>query len=114
VFNCDDLQRIGGYVAGGRAGASEGLNRAMTAVLVLNPLIGKTRGLKDALFLGRFGPIGVAALYYTSLAPREAGVEEVWVVGSLIITASVIVHGMSAVSLTRLYGKRTQNDASGE
>ena len=40
--------------------------------------------------------------------------EEVWVVGSLIIAASVIAHGASAGPLTRLYGKRTQNEASGE
>jgi hypothetical protein len=32
VYNCGDLQWIGGYVAGGRAGASEGLNGAITAV----------------------------------------------------------------------------------
>ncbi len=89
------------------------LLRRLPAVLALNPLIGQTRGLKDALFLGWFGPIGVAALYYASLAPREVGVEEVWVVGSLIITASIIAHGMSAGPLTRLYGKRTQNEASG-
>ena len=81
------------------------LLRRLPAVLALNPLIDQTRGLKDALFLGWFGPIGVAALYYASLAPREAGVEEVWVVGSLIITASVIAHGMSAGPLTKLYGK---------
>ncbi len=90
------------------------LLRRLPAVLALNPLVGQTRGLKDALFLGWFGPIGVAALYYASLAPREAGVEEVWVVGSLVITASVIAHGMSAGPLTRLYGKRHQNETSGE
>ena len=90
------------------------LLRRLPAVLALNPLIDQTRGLKDALFLGWFGPIGVAALYYASLAPREAGVEEVWVVGSLIITASVIAHGMSAGPLTKLYGKRAQNNTFGE
>jgi NhaP-type Na+/H+ or K+/H+ antiporter len=90
------------------------LLRRLPAVLALNPLVDQTRGLKDALFLGWFGPIGVAALYYATLAPREAGVEEVWAVGSLIITASIIAHGMSAGPLTRLYGKRAQNEASGE
>ena len=31
--------------------------------------------------------------------------EEVWVVGSLIICASVLVHGVTATPLTKLYGK---------
>jgi NhaP-type Na+/H+ or K+/H+ antiporter len=91
------------------------LLRRLPAVLALNPLVGQTRGLKDALFLGWFGPIGVAALYYASLAPRQVGAEEIWIVGSLIITASVIVHGVSSGPLTKLYGRRTQNDiTSGE
>jgi sodium/hydrogen antiporter len=51
--------------------------------------------------LGWFGPIGVAALYYASLSVGEA-----WVVGSLIICASILVHGLSVTPLTRLYGKR--------
>jgi sodium/hydrogen antiporter len=89
------------------------LLRRLPAVLALNPLVGQTRGLKDALFLGWFGPIGVAALYYASLAPRMAGVEEAWVVGSLAITVSVIVHGLTSGPLTRLYGKQAEDSSAG-
>jgi sodium/hydrogen antiporter len=89
------------------------LLRRLPAVLALNPLVGQTRGLKDALFLGWFGPIGVAALYYASLAPRMAGVEEAWVVGSLVITVSVIVHGLTSGPLTRLYGKQAEDSSAG-
>jgi sodium/hydrogen antiporter len=60
--------------------------------------------------LGWFGPIGVAALFYANLSVREAGVEEAWVIGSLIICASILVHGLSATPLTRLYGKRTPSE----
>lgn len=42
------------------------------------------------------------------IAGGEAGVEEAWVVGSLIICASIFVHGLSATLLTRLYGKLTR------
>lgn len=83
------------------------LLRRLPAVLALRPLLGRVRGTYDALFLGWFGPIGVAALYYASLSVGEAGVEEAWVVGSLIICASILVHGLSATPLTRLFGKLT-------
>lgn len=82
------------------------LFRRLPAVLALNPLLGRVRGLQDALFLGWFGPIGVAALYYATLSVRETGAEIAWVAGSLIITASIVVHGVTAAPLTRLYGRK--------
>jgi NhaP-type Na+/H+ or K+/H+ antiporter len=82
--------------------------RRLPALLVLNPLLGPVRGLRKALFLGWFGPIGVAALYYATLSQREAGVSEAWVVGGLVICASIIVHGMSAAPLSKLYGRKSE------
>lgn len=84
------------------------LLRRLPAVLMFGPLLRKTRqvsGAHDALFLGWFGPIGVAALFYATLSVREAGADEAWVVGSLIICASVLVHGISAAPLTNLYAR---------
>src|SRR5918998_886930 len=82
------------------------LLRRLPAVLALRPLLGplRSRG-RDVLFLGWFGPIGAAALYYAAFSFRETGMEEVWVVGSLVICASVLVHGVSATPLTKLYGR---------
>ncbi len=84
--------------------------RRLPSVLVLRPLLGplRSRG-RDILFLGWFGPIGAAALYYAAFSLRETGIEEVWVVGSLIICASVLVHGVSATPLTKLYGRLSKN-----
>ena len=80
--------------------------RRLPTVLALRPLLGPLRGrAKDVLFLGWFGPIGAAALYYAAFSLRETGIEEAWVVGSLIICASVLVHGVSATPLTKLYGR---------
>lgn len=90
------------------------LLRRLPAVLALKPLLGRVGGTRDALFLGWFGPIGVAALFYANLAVREAGVEEAWVVGSLVICASILAHGLSATPLTRLYERRAQNDETRE
>ncbi|MEA5627482.1 cation:proton antiporter [Nostoc sp. UHCC 0251] len=82
------------------------LLRRLPAVLLLRPLLGRLRGVQDALFLGWFGPIGVAALFYAFLSVRQAGVEEPWTIGSLVICASILVHGCTAVPLAKLYGKQ--------
>src|SRR5215217_6409076 len=82
------------------------LLRRLPAVLGLRPFLGPLRGeARDVLFLGWFGPIGAAALYYAAFSLRETGMEEVWVVGSLVICTSVVVHGITATPLTRLYGR---------
>ncbi|MCC6145903.1 MAG: cation:proton antiporter, partial [Candidatus Hydrogenedentes bacterium] len=84
------------------------------AILLLRripPLLLLYRGVRpiynryDALFVGWFGPIGVAALFYATLALREAHVEMAWVVGSLVICASVLVHGVTATWFTQAYGR---------
>ena len=60
---------------------------------------------KDALFAGWFGPIGVAALYYSTFAIRQTGYESIWVISSLIIFSSIIVHGITDSPFTKLYAK---------
>jgi sodium/hydrogen antiporter len=80
--------------------------RRLPAVLALRPLLGPLRSKgKDVLFLGWFGPIGAAALYYAAFSYRETGIEAAWTVGSLVICASLLVHGISATPLTKLYGR---------
>lgn len=81
------------------------LLRRLPAVLALRPLLRPLRGTKDALFLGWFGPIGVAALYYATVSLHETDMEQVWVVSSLIICASVLAHGLTDTPLTKLYGR---------
>jgi NhaP-type Na+/H+ or K+/H+ antiporter len=82
------------------------LFRRLPAVLALRPLLGPLRAKrKDVLFLGWFGPIGAAAIYYAAFSLKETGIEEVWVVGSLVICASVVVHGVTATPLTKVYGR---------
>ncbi|WP_414565319.1 MULTISPECIES: cation:proton antiporter [unclassified Anabaena] len=82
------------------------LLRRLPVVLLLRPLLGRLRGMQDALFLGWFGPIGVAALFYAFLSVRQAGVEEPWIIGSLVICASILVHGCTAVPLAKLYAQQ--------
>lgn len=84
------------------------LLRRLPAVLASSPLIGQVRRTRDSLFLGWFGPIGIAALYYATFSLRHTGVEEAWTVGSLLICVSILAHGATATPFTRLYGMRAR------
>ncbi|WP_066384809.1 cation:proton antiporter domain-containing protein [Anabaena sp. CA = ATCC 33047] len=81
------------------------LLRRIPVILLLNRYIQPIRNIPEALFVGWFGPIGVAAMFYAGYSLRETGVEEVWSVSSLMICASIIAQGLSATPLTKLYGK---------
>ena len=81
------------------------LLRRLPALLLCHRLIKSTKTLPETLFVGWFGPIGVAAIYYAGYSMRETGVTEVWLVCSLMICASIVAHGFSSVPLTKLYGK---------
>ncbi|CAN5733869.1 hypothetical protein BH18ACT11_BH18ACT11_11740 [soil metagenome] len=86
------------------------LLRRLPAVLALRRLLGPLRPKgKDVLFLGWFGPVGAAALYYAAFSLRETGIEAAWTVRSLVICASVLVHGVTATPLTKLYGTLPRN-----
>jgi NhaP-type Na+/H+ or K+/H+ antiporter len=84
------------------------LLRRLPAVLLLYRGIGQLPLLRDALFTGWFGPVGVAALFYAMLSLHETQTSLPWVIGSLVITGSLVVHGLSATPLTMLYGKVAQ------
>lgn len=89
------------------------LLRRLPWLLVAMPVLPGVRGLRDASFLGWFGPIGVAALFYATLSLHETKTEQAWVVGTLLISASILVHGISAAPLTRLYSRPTRGEDSG-
>ena len=81
------------------------LLRRIPALLLCYRLIKPAKAIPEALLVGWFGPIGAAAIYYAGYSMRETGIEEVWLVCSLMICASIIAHDFSAVPLTELYGK---------
>lgn len=79
-------------------------------ILLLSKRVPRMRDTRDGLFVGWFGPIGVAALYYAALSEHAVGLHEAWVVVSLVVSVSILVHGVSAAPLTRLYGKRARSN----
>ncbi|MDP9314696.1 MAG: cation:proton antiporter [Chloroflexota bacterium] len=84
-------------------------------VLLLRPFLPSVRSSADALFLGWFGPIAVAAIYYAALMEHKLKEPLIWDVVSLVVCTSVVVHGVSATPFTRLYGNHARtNTASAE
>jgi len=92
------------------------LFRRLPALLFLQKWIRSLKTLPDTLFAGWFGPIGVAAIYYATFAVRKTGHEEIWIVTSLIIFASLVVYGLSDMPFTLWYGKcrRARSEVTGQ
>lgn len=83
------------------------LLRRVPTLLLLKPLLTRLRSTQDAMFLGWFGPIGASAMFYAFLSLRQTGLEEPWIVSSLVVCASILVHGLSAVPLAKLFHNST-------
>ena len=67
---------------------------------------------RDGAFSGWFGPIGVAALYYVALAHHHASLTplwpQLWPIVSLLVVASIFVHGLTATPFSRLYHRLSE------
>jgi NhaP-type Na+/H+ or K+/H+ antiporter len=71
------------------------LIRRLPAVLTVRRLLGTTR--PETLFLGWFGPVGVAALVYLVHAVERDGLDErSFAIGILVVAVSTAVHGVTA------------------
>lgn len=84
------------------------LMRRLPVVLAVHRWVKPLRSLGDALFVGWFGPIGIAATFYAAMTFRETGLASVFAVSLLLVCASVVVQGLTATPLTRLYGRVCQ------
>lgn len=77
------------------------LRRLPVVLLLARPLGG---GWAHAVWLGWFGPIGVAALFYLGLAHAEGLTDPVvWAAGTLVVAASTVAHGLTAGTARALY-----------
>lgn len=85
------------------------LLRRPLAILVCWPLLRAGLVARDKVFLGWFGPIGVAAIYYALHVLHETGNPAVWHVTSLVVAASVVVHGITSGPGLALY-RRASGD----
>ncbi|WP_170943182.1 hypothetical protein [Methanosarcina spelaei] len=103
-----------GLVAPWKEWMSLGLEGLLVAFLILllhripilyliNPIIPNIRSNLDVLFAGWFGPVGIAAFYYSQFSMIQTGKEELWPIVSLVICVSIILHGITATYFTKLY-----------
>lgn len=87
------------------------LVRRLPVILLLRPFLPPVREWRIALMMGWFGPIGVSALFYAALASRHTGNHEIWVVSSLVVCSSIMVHGITAAPLAKAYGRAEASQA---
>ena len=81
------------------------LLRRLPAVMLLAPFIKTLPHQRDRFFFGWFGPVGIAAILYAMIAVERTGRHEVWTIASLVISASVIAHGLTANPWARWFGR---------
>lgn len=82
------------------------LFRRIPAFALLKPLLPRFKNWYDLLFIGWFGPIGVAALFYTMDVLERTPYQEVWPIVSFVIFLSTLVHGLTSLPLSRWYARR--------
>ncbi|MEX0779488.1 MAG: cation:proton antiporter [Balneolales bacterium] len=81
------------------------LFRRLPFFLLLKPFLRTLKGRRDVIFAGWFGPIGISTLYYATFSVRQTGNENIWFICSLIMFASIFIHGFSAHPGILLYDK---------
>lgn len=78
-------------------------------------LLGSGLSLQSNLFLGWFGPRGLASILFVLLILEESGVphrEELLSITVVTVALSALLHGISAAPFARIYGRFT--DSMGE
>jgi NhaP-type Na+/H+ or K+/H+ antiporter len=73
-------------------------------------LLGTDLALREKLFLGWFGPRGLASILFTLIMTDEfdfPGEAELLACVSMTVFLSIIVHGVSAAPLSKWIGKET-------
>lgn len=66
----------------------------------------------EIAFAGWFGPIGVAAIYYSLLARERTGDAIYWEMTAAVVTASIVVHGVTAWPAMKALARRLGSPAS--
>jgi NhaP-type Na+/H+ or K+/H+ antiporter len=81
------------------------LLRRLPMVVSVRPAVRPLDRPAATLFVGWFGPVGIAAVYYATVAARETGHDLVWPLASLVVVGSILAHGATAAPLTHWYGR---------
>ena len=72
-------------------------------------------GWPDALYLGWFGPMGVSALFYLAMEAKRLGADPtVLAAGSLVVVASVVLHGITSAPGRAAYRAATRDSSDAD
>lgn len=82
------------------------LLRRLVTLWSLRPLLKGVHDLPETAFLSWFGPVGVSALFYATLAERHTGNHEIFLYATLGIACSVLIHGVTAAPFSALLNHR--------
>ena len=82
--------------------------RRLPVMVLLRPWLPTLRDWPITLIMGWFGPVGVSTLYYATLISSRTGYDLAWTVGTLLVLASMVVHGMTAAPFAMRYGRWRQ------
>lgn len=77
--------------------------RRMPVFALLFPALRGAYSRRDAAYLGWFGPVGVAAIYYAVFSVSHTDRIVIWENASAVIFASILAHGVTAAPLSRRY-----------
>ena len=64
------------------------------------------RRCEGIAYIGWFGPIGIGTIYYAAFARGHTHDPLIWHVASALVFASILIHGLTAAPLTRLYARQ--------
>jgi NhaP-type Na+/H+ or K+/H+ antiporter len=81
------------------------LFRRLPMVLALKPSLRTLQSWPSAIFVGWFGPVGIAALFYAMLVEDRTGIERYFGIVSAVIVGSVVAHGLTDTIGARLFGR---------
>ena len=70
--------------------------RRLVTVWLLRPLYADLHSPAETWFLGWFAAVGISALYYALIIERETGRTDVFPYVTLVITMSLVVHGLTS------------------
>lgn len=83
------------------------LLRRPPVFLALSPLFRRFYVPRDIAYLGWFGPIGIAALFYGAHSWEKTGDPTAWHVCTAVVLASIVAHGVTAAPAIARHSPRS-------
>ena len=86
------------------------LFRRLPGIFLISHMLKTLKKKRDYLFVGWFGPIGVAALYYATIAHGRLHHNILWSLPLLIIFSSTLLHGLTSGPLVKMFSKQERRN----